>query len=86
MNSGNPLWDYIDHLSDGHFQERNRIPKVFKCDFCKRDFRTGGLQFEFECACDDCAQDGTVRKNFKENGMGDGLIDALFIHANKIEH
>lgn len=86
MNSGNPIWDYIDHISSVTREENNRIPKSYKCDFCKRDFSEGGLGFEFEHACDDCVQDGTVKYEFRENGMGDGLIDSLFIHAYKLEH
>lgn len=85
MNSGNPVEDAIDHFNQIEWEEKHRIQKTSNCYFCNKDF-TSGLEFEFEKACDECCENGTVRAKFEENGMGGGLIDTLFIHANKIEH
>lgn len=84
--SGNPVDDAMDYFRQLEWEARTRTPKSFKCDFCKRIFYEGGLRFEFEDACDDCVNDGTVKAEFRENGMDDGFIEKLFIHAVKIEH
>lgn len=84
MNSGNPVEDATNHFNQIEWEEKHKVQITAKCDFCKKRF-TSGLEFEFEKACDECCENETVRAKFKENGMGDGLINTLFIHANKID-
>jgi len=86
MNSGNPAHDATDHFNQVEFEERTRIAKAVKCDFCKRNFYAGGVQLEWDCACDDCVEDGTVRDELKDCGMSNTLIDSIFNQSTKIEH
>lgn len=87
MNNGNPIWDYIDHLSGLTLKEETRVAVPHYCNFCNQTFYTEqGLELECGTACQECVDDGTVKKELAECGMGPALIERMFIHAVKIEH
>lgn len=61
MNSGNPLWDYIDHLKSLKLQPETQ-PETQTCESCKEKFcpelQPGGMKLdgENEFYCPDCVK------------------------------